>query len=147
MGLDKGEERVRETVFRHLLCTTNRRGERAETQEAHPSARRDSPQRAFWTPQVPSNHLAEAFLVSIHRKAGITSKCCVAGDVVHRVPRLPRVGAHSKQVLRNKLIEHKPYLARYDDDMLEIRDWEWPLRFEIPAGAQRAPAGCTTRSA
>ena len=50
----------------------------------------------------------------------------LAGDVVDRVPRLQRLGAHFKQLLRNKLIEHKQYIARYGDDMPEIRDWKWP---------------------
>jgi xylulose-5-phosphate/fructose-6-phosphate phosphoketolase len=50
----------------------------------------------------------------------------LAEDVVDRVPRLQRVGAHFKQVLRNKLIEHKHYIARHGDDMPEVRDWKWP---------------------
>jgi xylulose-5-phosphate/fructose-6-phosphate phosphoketolase len=50
----------------------------------------------------------------------------LAGDVVDRVPRLQRSGAHFKQLLRHKLIEHKQYIARYGDDMLEIRGWKWP---------------------
>jgi xylulose-5-phosphate/fructose-6-phosphate phosphoketolase len=50
----------------------------------------------------------------------------LAGDVVDRVPRLQRVGAHFKQVLRNKLVEHKQYICEHGDDMPEIRDWKWP---------------------
>jgi xylulose-5-phosphate/fructose-6-phosphate phosphoketolase len=50
----------------------------------------------------------------------------LAGDVVDRVPRLQRLGAQFKQFLRNKLIEHKQYMARYGDDMPEIRGWKWP---------------------
>jgi xylulose-5-phosphate/fructose-6-phosphate phosphoketolase len=50
----------------------------------------------------------------------------LAGDVVDRVPRLQRWGAHFKQLLRHKLTEHKQYIARYGDDMPEIRDWKWP---------------------
>ena len=33
-----------------------------------------------------------------------------------------------KAFLRNRLIEHKLYIARYGDDMPEIRDWTWPGR-------------------
>jgi xylulose-5-phosphate/fructose-6-phosphate phosphoketolase len=51
----------------------------------------------------------------------------LAGDVVDRVPQLSRVGAHFKQFLRDKLIEHKHYIRRYGDDMPEIRDWKWPF--------------------
>ena len=50
----------------------------------------------------------------------------LAGDVVDRVPRLARVGAHFKQHLRNKLLEHKEYIYRHGNDMPEIRDWTWP---------------------
>jgi xylulose-5-phosphate/fructose-6-phosphate phosphoketolase len=50
----------------------------------------------------------------------------LAGDVVDRVPRLQCVGAHFKQLLRDKLVDHKEYIARYGDDMPEIRDWKWP---------------------
>ncbi len=50
----------------------------------------------------------------------------LAGDVADRVPRLQRVGAHFKQFLRNKLIEHKQYIREHGDDMPEIRDWKWP---------------------
>jgi xylulose-5-phosphate/fructose-6-phosphate phosphoketolase len=50
----------------------------------------------------------------------------LAGDVVDRVPRLQPNGAHFKQFLRHKLIAHKQYIARYGDDMPEIREWKWP---------------------
>jgi xylulose-5-phosphate/fructose-6-phosphate phosphoketolase len=49
----------------------------------------------------------------------------LAGDVVDRIPRLQRVGAHFKQLLRNKLIEHKQYIIEHGDDMPAIRDWTW----------------------
>jgi xylulose-5-phosphate/fructose-6-phosphate phosphoketolase len=39
---------------------------------------------------------------------------------------LQKVGAHFKQLLRNKLVEHKQYIHRYGDDLPEIRDWTWP---------------------
>jgi xylulose-5-phosphate/fructose-6-phosphate phosphoketolase len=50
----------------------------------------------------------------------------LAGDVVDRVPHLQRVGAHFKQFLRNKLVEHKQYICEHGDDLPEIRDWKWP---------------------
>ncbi len=50
----------------------------------------------------------------------------LAGDVVDRVPRLQSVGGHFKQLLRNRLIEHKQYICEHGDDMPEIRDWTWP---------------------
>jgi len=50
----------------------------------------------------------------------------LAGDVVDRVPRLQRGGAHFKQFLRDKLIDHKQYIADVGDDMPEIKNWKWP---------------------
>jgi xylulose-5-phosphate/fructose-6-phosphate phosphoketolase len=50
----------------------------------------------------------------------------LAGDVVDYVPRLQRIGAHFKQMLRNKLVEHGNYICQYGDDRPEIRDWKWP---------------------
>jgi xylulose-5-phosphate/fructose-6-phosphate phosphoketolase len=50
----------------------------------------------------------------------------LAGDVVDRVPRLQKVGGHFKQLLRNKLVEHKQYIYERGDDLPEIRDWTWP---------------------
>ncbi|HTM41879.1 MAG TPA: phosphoketolase family protein [Terriglobales bacterium] len=49
----------------------------------------------------------------------------LAGDVVDRVPRLQRTGAHFKQSLRNKLVQHKQYIREFGEDMPEIRDWTW----------------------
>ena len=50
----------------------------------------------------------------------------LAADAVDRVPRLQRVGAHFKQFLRDKLIDHKEYIVRVGDDMPEIKNWKWP---------------------
>lgn len=49
-------------------------------------------------------------------------------DVIDRVPHLERIGAHIKQTMRNKLLEHKQYISIHGDDMPEIRDWKWPIR-------------------
>jgi len=50
----------------------------------------------------------------------------LAADVVDRVPRLAAIGAHFKQYVRDKLVEHKQYIARHGEDMPEVRDWKWP---------------------
>lgn len=49
----------------------------------------------------------------------------LAQDVVDRIPRLRDKGAHFKQFVRNKLIQHRQYICKYGDDMPEIRDWQW----------------------
>jgi xylulose-5-phosphate/fructose-6-phosphate phosphoketolase len=50
----------------------------------------------------------------------------LAGSVVDRVPRLARVGAHFKQLLRDKLVDHKQYVTEYGDDLPEVKNWKWP---------------------
>jgi xylulose-5-phosphate/fructose-6-phosphate phosphoketolase len=50
----------------------------------------------------------------------------LAIDVIDRVPRLARIGAHAKQAMQDKLIEHKHYIAEHGDDMPEIKEWKWP---------------------
>jgi xylulose-5-phosphate/fructose-6-phosphate phosphoketolase len=50
----------------------------------------------------------------------------LAGDVVDRVPRLQKVGGHFKQLLRNRLVEHRQYIRERGDDLPAIRDWTWP---------------------
>jgi xylulose-5-phosphate/fructose-6-phosphate phosphoketolase len=45
--------------------------------------------------------------------------------VIDRVPGLGSRAAYAQQAIREKLIEHKQYVARYGEDMPEIRDWTW----------------------
>src|ERR1700683_2004584 len=50
----------------------------------------------------------------------------LAGDLVHRVPRLQKIGAHFQQFLRDKLVEHRLYIHQYGEDLPDVRDWKWP---------------------
>jgi xylulose-5-phosphate/fructose-6-phosphate phosphoketolase len=50
----------------------------------------------------------------------------LAYDVVDRVPRLQRIGAHFQQWVRDKLIEHKEYVCEHGDDLPEVKQWVWP---------------------
>ncbi|HTV74757.1 MAG TPA: phosphoketolase family protein [Candidatus Acidoferrales bacterium] len=49
----------------------------------------------------------------------------LAGDAIDRVPRLADRAAHVKQLIRDKLVEHKRYIEAHGEDMPEIRDWRW----------------------
>jgi len=49
----------------------------------------------------------------------------LALDVIDRVPRLRSVGAHVKEALKDKLIEHKIYIQEHGDDIPEIKNWKW----------------------
>jgi xylulose-5-phosphate/fructose-6-phosphate phosphoketolase len=46
-------------------------------------------------------------------------------DLIDRVPQLGSRAAYLKQEMRDKLIEHKQYTAKYGEDMPEVRDWKW----------------------
>jgi xylulose-5-phosphate/fructose-6-phosphate phosphoketolase len=46
-------------------------------------------------------------------------------DVIHRVPALGARATAVLQIVRDKLIEHKQYIAKYGQDMPEIRNWRW----------------------
>ncbi|BAU15760.1 phosphoketolase (plasmid) [Leptolyngbya sp. NIES-3755] len=49
----------------------------------------------------------------------------LAQDVIDRVPQLQSIGAHAKQLLRDKLIEHRHYIVKHGEDLPEIRNWKW----------------------
>jgi len=49
----------------------------------------------------------------------------LATDVLERVSGLGTRTAYLKQMLRDKLIEHREYIAVHGDDLPEIRDWTW----------------------
>jgi len=50
----------------------------------------------------------------------------LVADVIDRVAKLERKAAYLKQFIRDKLIEHKQYITKHGQDMVEIRDWKWP---------------------
>ena len=50
----------------------------------------------------------------------------LAIDVIDRVPRLTRVGAHVKESLKNQIIESINYAHQEGIDKEEIRNWKWP---------------------
>lgn len=46
-------------------------------------------------------------------------------DVIDRVPHLGYKAAYLRQIMRDKLVEHREYINRHGEDMPEIRNWKW----------------------
>ncbi len=46
-------------------------------------------------------------------------------DVVKHLPQLGNRGAFLVQMMKDKLVEHKQYIAEHGQDLPEIRDWKW----------------------
>jgi xylulose-5-phosphate/fructose-6-phosphate phosphoketolase len=57
----------------------------------------------------------------------------LVANVIDRVPALGPRAAYAQQSIREKLIEHTQYIARYGEDMPEVRNWRWTAR----PGAER----------
>ncbi len=49
----------------------------------------------------------------------------LVADVIDRVPQLGPRAAYVKQAIRDKLIQHKHYIAKHGEDLPEIRKWKW----------------------
>jgi xylulose-5-phosphate/fructose-6-phosphate phosphoketolase len=50
----------------------------------------------------------------------------LVGDVIDRVPKLGYLAAYAKQIIRDKLIEHRHHIRRHGEDLPEVRNWQWP---------------------
>ncbi len=46
-------------------------------------------------------------------------------DVIDRLPQTGDKGIYLKQQLKDKLIEHKQYIAEHGIDLPEVRNWKW----------------------
>ncbi len=55
----------------------------------------------------------------------------LVNDVIDRVPQLASRAAYAKQAIRDTLLEHKQYIAKYGDDMPEIAGWKWKQKASV----------------
>jgi len=46
-------------------------------------------------------------------------------DVINRVPGLAARNAYVLQAMRDRLVEHRHYIAMHGEDLPEIREWRW----------------------
>ncbi|MDE2462151.1 MAG: phosphoketolase family protein [Alphaproteobacteria bacterium] len=47
-------------------------------------------------------------------------------DAIDRLPATRARGVYLKQKLKDKLVEHRHYIAEHGQDLPEIRSWKWP---------------------
>ena len=47
-------------------------------------------------------------------------------DVIDRVPKLGSMAAYTKQMLRDRLVDHTTHIEDFGEDLPEIRNWKWP---------------------
>ena len=52
----------------------------------------------------------------------------LVGEVVDRVPSLRSRAAYVKQMIHEKLIDHRAYVDAHGEDLPEVRDWQWQGR-------------------
>ena len=52
----------------------------------------------------------------------------LVSDVIDRVPGLRTSAAHVKQLMHDKLAEHRRYITEHGEDLPEILDWRWRPR-------------------
>ncbi|HXP94029.1 MAG TPA: phosphoketolase family protein [Candidatus Binatia bacterium] len=53
------------------------------------------------------------------------SRFHLASMAIDRIPRMRDRSARVKDVIANKLIEHREYICSHGEDLPEIRDWAW----------------------
>ncbi len=46
-------------------------------------------------------------------------------NVINRLPQLGDEGAYLKQMVEDRLIEHKQYIDKHGEDLPEVRNWTW----------------------
>jgi len=50
----------------------------------------------------------------------------LAGDAIDRLPQLGARAAYVKQLLSDRLTDHREYIRRYGVDMPSVENWRWP---------------------
>jgi xylulose-5-phosphate/fructose-6-phosphate phosphoketolase len=70
----------------------------------------------------------------------------LASDVIDRVPGLGPRAAYAQQAIRETLVEHKHYIARYGEDMSQIRDWVWKSKAGVKPSRRTSAASRKKRS-
>ncbi|WP_246173577.1 phosphoketolase family protein [Limnoglobus roseus] len=62
----------------------------------------------------------------------------LVADLIDRVPGLVATASGVRQIVRDKLIEHRHYVHEYGEDMPEIGGWGWGQKGVAPVGSAAA---------
>jgi len=65
----------------------------------------------------------------------------LVSDVIDRVPKLGERAAYAQQAIREKLIDHKQYIAEHGDDMPDISGWRWESQQGVGARPRTSTEG------
>jgi xylulose-5-phosphate/fructose-6-phosphate phosphoketolase len=49
----------------------------------------------------------------------------LANDAIDRIAKFKNQGAYTKQLIRDKWVEHRQYIMSVGKDMPEVEDWTW----------------------
>jgi xylulose-5-phosphate/fructose-6-phosphate phosphoketolase len=49
----------------------------------------------------------------------------LVSSVIDRVPKLGQMAAYARQIIREKLVDHQRYVAKYGVDLPEVSEWVW----------------------
>ena len=50
----------------------------------------------------------------------------LVADTAQRVPQLAPRAAYTRQLMRDRLAEHRQYIREHGEDMPQVRSWKWP---------------------
>jgi xylulose-5-phosphate/fructose-6-phosphate phosphoketolase len=68
----------------------------------------------------------------------------LANDAIDRIDKYKNQGAYTKQLIRDKWVEHRQYIMTVGKDMPEVEDWKWGYYHQSdrqpPASVQSHPA-------
>jgi xylulose-5-phosphate/fructose-6-phosphate phosphoketolase len=54
-------------------------------------------------------------------------------DTIDRLPQTGEDGLRLKELLEDKLIEHRRYIEKHGEDLPGIRNWRWSVRSGLPS--------------
>lgn len=70
----------------------------------------------------------------------------LANDAIDRLPHMGSRGAYVKQLIRDKLVEHKQFIVRHGKDLPEVEEWQWGYYSGAAQGVSAKPGSPSSSS-